>query len=145
MMARRRGRASPGARPPLRRLVAFLLQSKQEITDQALEMHDLLIGRLFNRSEHRQQERLQQNTRRSIHENLRLYTEVGECCLVVRAHFEERFLLSRQHHITSPPLNISNVVAGSGTSAAIRILSNANADAAVALNVTATRSNRSVL
>lgn len=65
---------------PLKRyafLVALLSHLKQEITDQALEMHDALIGRLFNRSEHKEQEALQQNSR-SIHEQLRLYAEVGK-------------------------------------------------------------------
>jgi len=36
-------------------LVAFLIRTAQDFTDQAMDMHDQMIGRLFNRSERKQQ------------------------------------------------------------------------------------------
>jgi hypothetical protein len=39
-------------------------------------MHDQMIGRLFNRSERKQQEGFQQNAK-AINDKVRLYAEVG--------------------------------------------------------------------
>ncbi len=62
-------------------LVAFLIRTAQEFTDQAIDMHDQMIGRLFNRSERRQQEGFQQNAK-AINDKVRLYAEVGKALIV---------------------------------------------------------------
>lgn len=61
-------------------LVAFLIRTAQEFTDQAIDMHDQMIGRLFNRSERRQQEGFQQNAK-AINDKVRLCAEVGKALL----------------------------------------------------------------
>ncbi|HYZ85436.1 MAG TPA: DUF4158 domain-containing protein [Bryobacteraceae bacterium] len=61
-------------------LVAFLTRTAQEFTDQAIDMHDQMIGRLFNRSERRQQEGFQQNAK-AINDKVRLYAEVGKALI----------------------------------------------------------------
>ena len=61
-------------------LVAFLIRTAQEFTDQAIDMHDQMIGRLFNRSERRQQEGFQQNAK-AINDKVRLYAEVGKALI----------------------------------------------------------------
>jgi hypothetical protein len=58
-------------------LVAFLIRTAQEFTDQGIDMHDQIIGRLFNRSERKQQEGFQQNAK-AINDKVRLYAEVGK-------------------------------------------------------------------
>jgi hypothetical protein len=64
-------------------LVAFLTRTAQEFTDQAIDMHDQMIGRLFNRSERRQQEGFQQNAK-AINDKVRLYAEIGKA--LIAAH-----------------------------------------------------------
>jgi len=61
-------------------LVAFLIRTAQEFTDQAIDMHDQMIGRLFNRSERRQQQGFQQNAK-AINDKVRLYAEVGKALI----------------------------------------------------------------
>jgi len=61
-------------------LVAFLIRTAQEFTDQAMDMHDQMIGRLFNRSERRQQEGFQQNAK-AINDKVRLYAEIGKALI----------------------------------------------------------------
>ena len=61
-------------------LVAFLTRTAQEFTDQAIDMHDQMIGRLFNRSERRQQEGFQQNAK-AINDKVRLYAEIGKALI----------------------------------------------------------------
>ena len=61
-------------------LVAFLIRTAQEFTDQAMDMHDQMIGRLFNRSERKQQEGFQQNAK-AINDKVRLYAEVGKALI----------------------------------------------------------------
>lgn len=61
-------------------LVAFLIRTAQEFTDQAIDMHDQMIGRLFNRSERRQQKGFQQNAK-AINDKVRLYAEVGKALI----------------------------------------------------------------
>jgi hypothetical protein len=57
-------------------LVAFLISTAREFVDQGIEMHDQMIGRLFNRSERRQQEGFQQNAK-AINDKVRLYAEMA--------------------------------------------------------------------
>ena len=61
-------------------IVAFLIRIAQEFTDQAIDMHDQMIGRLFNRSERRQQEGFQQNAK-AINDKVRLYADVGKALI----------------------------------------------------------------
>lgn len=64
-------------------LVAFLIRAAQDFTDQAMDMHDQMIGRLFNRSERKHQEGFQQNAK-AINDKVRLYAEVGKA--LIAAH-----------------------------------------------------------
>ena len=61
---------------------AFLIRTAQEFTDQAIDMHDQMIGRLFNfnRSERREQQGFQQNAK-AINDKVRLYAEVGKALI----------------------------------------------------------------
>jgi TnpA family transposase len=61
-------------------LVAFLIRTAQDFTDQAMEMHDQMIGRLFNRSERKQQEGFQRNAK-AINDKVRLFAEVGKALI----------------------------------------------------------------
>ena len=60
--------------------MAFLIRTAEEFTDQAIDMHDQMIGRLFNRSERRQQQGFQQNAK-AINDKVRLYAEVGKALI----------------------------------------------------------------
>jgi hypothetical protein len=64
-------------------LVAFLIGAAQDFTDQAMDMHDQMIGRLFNRSERKQQEGFQRNAK-AINDKVRLYAQVGKA--LIEAH-----------------------------------------------------------
>lgn len=61
-------------------LVAFLIRTAQDFTDQAMDMHDQMIGRLFNRSERKQQEGFQRNAK-AINDKVRLYAEIGKALI----------------------------------------------------------------
>jgi site-specific recombinase XerD len=58
-------------------LVAILLETKATLIDQTLDLHDRMIGALFNRAKHRHAEEFQQSGR-AIHDKVRLYWRIGE-------------------------------------------------------------------
>lgn len=58
-------------------LVAFLLEYAEQLTDQALLMHDRMIGQLFNLSERRQNQDFLRSGK-AINEKVRLYAQVGQ-------------------------------------------------------------------
>lgn len=55
-------------------LVAFLLATEEELVDQALDMHDKLLGQQLKKGEQKQEDRLKQS-RKPITEKVRLYCE----------------------------------------------------------------------
>ncbi|MDQ2810200.1 MAG: Tn3 family transposase [Chloroflexota bacterium] len=64
-------------------LVAFLLHASTELTDQALAMHDRIMGKLLNRSEYKQSSEFQRNGK-AINEKVRLYAQVGKAVIAVK-------------------------------------------------------------
>jgi hypothetical protein len=61
-------------------LVAILLETKATLIDQTLDLHDRMIGALFNRAKHRHAEKFQQSGK-AIHDKVRLYWRIGEALL----------------------------------------------------------------
>ena len=64
-------------------LLAILLEAKATLIDQALDLHDRMIGALFNRAKRRHAEEFQQSGE-AIHEKVRLYWRIGEALLQAR-------------------------------------------------------------
>lgn len=64
-------------------LMAFLYHTYSSLTDQGLEIHDKLIGRLFNRGENKHKEKFQKNGK-VINEKVRLYAEIGKALITAK-------------------------------------------------------------
>ena len=64
-------------------LLAVLLEAKATLIDQALDLHDRMIGALFNRAKRRHAEEFQQSGE-AIHDKVRLYWRIGEALLQAR-------------------------------------------------------------
>jgi TnpA family transposase len=64
-------------------VVAFLLDLSLRLTDQALEMHNTLVGQLFNKSQQSHQTKWQHNGK-SVNENLLVYSQVGKALIKAR-------------------------------------------------------------
>ena len=64
-------------------LLAVLLEAKATLIDQALDLHDRMIGALFSRAKRRHAEEFQQSGE-AIHEKVRLYWRIGEALLQAR-------------------------------------------------------------
>ena len=64
-------------------LVAFLLETSANFTDEAIELHDRLIGQYNNQTRHAQAELFQQSAR-AINEKVRLYASVGAALISAR-------------------------------------------------------------
>src|SRR6266481_852002 len=61
-------------------LVAILLETKATLIDRTLDLHDRMIGALFNRAKHRHAEEFQQSGK-AIHDKVWLYWRIGEALL----------------------------------------------------------------
>ena len=64
-------------------LVAFLLETSTTFTDEAIELHDRLIGQYHNQSRHAYAEQFQQSGR-AINEKVRLFASVGAALISAR-------------------------------------------------------------
>jgi TnpA family transposase len=64
-------------------LLTVLLETKASLIDQALDLHDRMMGALFNRAKRRHAEEFQQSGD-AIHEKVRLYWRIGEALLQAR-------------------------------------------------------------
>jgi Domain of unknown function (DUF4158) len=64
-------------------LLAILLEAKATLIDQPLDLHDRMIGALFNCAKRRHAEEFQQSGE-AIHEKVRLYWRIGEALLQAR-------------------------------------------------------------
>ncbi len=65
---------------PVRRyatLVALVLESTATITDEIIDLHDRIIGRLFNAAKNKHQKRFQQSGK-DINSKIRIYSKVGQ-------------------------------------------------------------------
>ena len=61
-------------------LVAILLESQSTLIDEIVDIHDRIIGTLFNRAKHNHAEKFQ-SSGRSINEKVRLYWRIGQALL----------------------------------------------------------------
>jgi hypothetical protein len=64
-------------------LLAILLEAKATLIDQAIDLHDRMIGALFNRGKRRHAEEFQQSGE-AMDEKVRLYERIGEALLQAR-------------------------------------------------------------
>jgi TnpA family transposase len=64
-------------------LVAFLLETSANFTDEAIELHDRLIGQYHNQTRHAHAEQFQQSGR-AINEKVRLYASIGAALISAR-------------------------------------------------------------
>ena len=71
-------------------LVAVMLETKATIIDQIVDLHDRMIGTLFNRSKRAHAEQFQQSAR-AINEKLRLYWRIGEALLEAKRNGSDPF------------------------------------------------------
>ena len=64
-------------------LVAFLIEWSASLVDYAIEMHDKMMGKLFNKSEHQHGDKFQHDGK-AINEKVRLYAQVGKALIAAR-------------------------------------------------------------
>jgi hypothetical protein len=64
-------------------LVAFLLEMSATLTDQAVEMHDRLVGKMFKRSENQQARQFLQEAK-VINKNINTYVRVGKALIAAK-------------------------------------------------------------
>jgi TnpA family transposase len=69
----------------------LLLETHATITDEIIEMHDRIIGRLFTRAKHNHCEQFQQSGK-AIHEKVRLYWRVGKALLEAKQSGADPFV-----------------------------------------------------
>jgi TnpA family transposase len=86
-------------------LVAFLLATEEELIDQALDMHDKLLHQQGKRGEQKQEDRLKQS-RKAIHEKVRLYARVGKALITAKEATQDAYaaieaVLSWQRFVTT--------------------------------------------
>lgn len=68
---------------PLRRhatLAAIVIESLATVTDEIIDLHDRIMGRLFNAAKHRHAEQFQ-SSGKAINEKVRLYGRIGQALL----------------------------------------------------------------
>ncbi len=71
-------------------LMAFLIHMYAFLTDQGLDLHDKLIGKMFNRGEHSHQEGFQKDGK-AINEKVRLYAQVGKALIEAKESEQDPF------------------------------------------------------
>jgi TnpA family transposase len=71
-------------------LVAVMMETKATIIDQIVDLHDRMIGGLFNRAKRVHEEQFQQSAR-AINEKVRLYWRIGEALLDARRNGSDPF------------------------------------------------------
>ncbi len=71
-------------------LVAFLLLTAEDLVDQALEMHDRLMGQQFKKSERKQEDQIKKS-RKAINEKVRLYARVGKALITAKAETQDAY------------------------------------------------------
>lgn len=78
---------------PLRRhatLVAVVLETRATVIDESIDLHDRVLGTLFNRAKRTHAEQLQQ-TGQTLHEQVRLFGQIGRALLAARASGQDPF------------------------------------------------------
>ncbi len=71
-------------------LVAVMLESKATVIDEIVDLNDRIIGSLFNRAKHRQEQDFQ-DASKAINEKVRLYGRVGQAILTAKAEGTDPF------------------------------------------------------
>ncbi|MGI9060491.1 MAG: Tn3 family transposase [Ktedonobacteraceae bacterium] len=71
-------------------LVAFLLSTAEDLVDQALDMHDKLIGQQFKKGERKQEDQIKKS-RKAINEKVRLYARVGKALITAKAETQDAY------------------------------------------------------
>ncbi len=61
-------------------LVALAVKGTATVTDEVIELHDRIVGKLFNAARHKHQEQFQADGK-AINDKLRLYGRVGQALL----------------------------------------------------------------
>jgi hypothetical protein len=61
-------------------LVALAIEGTATVTDEVIDLHDRIVGKLFNAAKHKHQEQFQTDGR-AINDKLRLYGRVGQALL----------------------------------------------------------------
>lgn len=61
-------------------LTALAIEGMATVTDEIIDLHDRIIGKLFNTAKHKHQEQFQRSGK-SINEKVRLYSQVGQALL----------------------------------------------------------------
>ena len=71
-------------------LVAFLLSTAEDLVDQALEMHDKLMGQQLKKGERKQEDQIKKS-RKAINEKVRLYARVGKALITAKAQTQDAY------------------------------------------------------
>lgn len=71
-------------------LVALVLESTATITDEIIDLHDRIMGRLFNASKNKHKKRFQESGK-DINSKIRLYGKVGQALLAAKANGTDPF------------------------------------------------------
>ena len=74
-----------------------MLETKATIIDQIVDLHDRMIGALFNRAKRAHAEQFQQSAR-AINEKLRLYWRIGEALLEAKRNGSDPFHAIENRH-----------------------------------------------
>lgn len=71
-------------------LVAFLIEWSASLVDYAIEMHDKMMGKLFNRSERQHGDKFQHDGK-AINEKVRLYAQIGKVLIAAREESNDAY------------------------------------------------------
>lgn len=71
-------------------LVAFLLATAEDLVDQALDMHDRLLGQQFKKGERKQEDQIKKS-RKAINEKVRLYARVGKALITAKEETQDAY------------------------------------------------------
>jgi len=72
-------------------LVAFLLATAEDLVDQALDMHDKLLGQQFKKGERKQEDQIKKS-RKAINEKVRLYARVGKALITAKEATQDAYV-----------------------------------------------------
>ncbi|HLO47315.1 MAG TPA: Tn3 family transposase [Kamptonema sp.] len=86
-------------------LVAFLIEWSASLVDYAIEMHDKMMGKLFNKSEHQHGDKFQRDGK-AINEKVRLYAQICKALIAAREESDDAYqaiesVLAWSHFISS--------------------------------------------
>jgi TnpA family transposase len=71
-------------------LVALVIEGTATVTDEVIDLHDRIVGKLFNAAKHKRQEQFQTDGR-AINDKLRLYGRVGQALLEAKQNGGDAF------------------------------------------------------